>query len=72
MRRKKNMAEEEVALVVAGVDNCTGDLVQLPDVEGTTYHLYKCKVCGQLVHVGLEHLELYGLPPEHARLEEDK
>jgi hypothetical protein len=52
--------------------NCAGELVQLPDVEGTTYHLYKCKVCGQLVHVGLEDLEAHGMPPEHAMPEEGK
>ncbi len=50
----------------AGVGNCSGELDLLPDVEGTTYHEYRCKVCGALVHVGLEHLEVYGLPPEHA------
>lgn len=55
-----------------GVGNCSGELVQLPDVEGTTYHKYKCAVCGAVVHVGLEDLELYGLPSEHAPLEEDK
>ncbi len=41
-------------------------------LEGTTYHEYTCKVCGQLVHVGLEDLELNGLPPEHHKREEDK
>ncbi len=50
----------------APLANCTGELVQLLDVEGTTYHEYKCKVCGQIVHVGLEDLEANGLPPEHS------
>jgi len=58
--RKKAQAQPSVA------GNCVGELVQLPDVEGTSYHEYTCKVCGQIVHVGLEHLEANGLPPEHA------
>jgi hypothetical protein len=62
-------APAEPVVVLPG--NCDGELVMLPDVEGTTYHMYKCKVCGQLVHVGLEHLELYGLPPQHHKLEEE-
>ncbi len=58
--------------VPVGIGNCTGELELLPDVEGVTYHEYRCKVCGALVHVGLEHLEVYGLPPEHALPEEGK
>ncbi len=65
--QKAPVVEEEAAPASGG--NCTGELVLLPDVEGTTYHEYKCKVCGAIVHVGLEHLELYGLPPEHAQPE---
>ena len=52
--------------------NCAGELEQLPDTEGTTYHQYKCKVCGALVHVGLEALEEHGMPEEHALPEEEK
>jgi hypothetical protein len=83
MRRKKNMAEEDFAAlevapetpvepVVVLPGNCGGDLVLLPDIEGTTYHEYTCKVCGQLVHVGLEDLEANGLPTQHHKREEDK
>lgn len=51
--------------------NCAGELEQLPALaEGLTFNPYKCKVCGQIVYVGHEHLALYGLPPEHAKLEE--
>jgi len=65
------MAEEEVVVVEPLPGNCAGELVLLPtEAEGLTFHMYQCKVCGQLVHVGLEHVELYGLPPEHAKLEE--
>jgi len=73
-RGKRNMLDGEILADAApvGVGNCTGELVQLPDIEGTTYHEYTCKVCGQLVHVGLEDLELNGLPPEHHKREEDK
>jgi len=73
-RGKRNMLDGEILTDAApvGVGNCTGELVQLPDVEGTTYHEYTCKVCGALVHVGLEDLELNGLPPEHHKREEDK
>ena len=55
-----------------GVGNCNGELELLPDVEGTTYHEYTCKVCGQVVHVGLEDLEQNGLPTQHHKREEDK
>ena len=74
------MAEEEVASreeahvepYVALPGNCAGELALLPaEAEGLTFNMYKCKVCGQLVHVGHEHLEVYGLPPEHAKLEEE-
>ena len=58
--------------VPMGVGNCDGELVQLPDVEGTTYHEYTCTVCGAVVHVGLEDLEANGLPPENHKREEDK
>ncbi len=72
MATAKEKASAPVEEVVAvGVGNCSGELVQLPDVEGTTYHEYKCQVCGQIVHVGHEDLEANGLPPEHARLETD-
>jgi hypothetical protein len=64
--RKKAQIQPSVA------GNCVGELVQLPDVEGTTYHEYTCKVCDQIVHVGLEDLEQNGLPPEHHKREEDK
>jgi hypothetical protein len=67
--REEEDARAEPVVVLPG--NCDGELEMLPDVEGTTYHMYKCKVCGQLVHVGLEHLELYGLPPQHHKLEEE-
>ncbi len=73
------MAEEEVVAAeeeapvephVALPGNCAGELELLPaEAEGLTFDMYKCKVCGQLVHVGHEHLEVYGLPPEHAKLE---
>jgi len=65
--------EEEVKVekVVVLPGNCDGELVMLPDVEGVTYHEYTCKVCGQLVHVGLEDLEQNGLPPQHHKLEEE-
>ncbi len=67
-RSRKRAAQAQPS--VAG--NCTGELEMLPDVEGTTYHEYTCKVCGQVVHVGLEDLEANGLPPEHHKREEDK
>ena len=70
----EEVAVEEQAVAepyVALPGNCAGELVLLPaEAEGLTFNMYKCKVCGQLVHVGHEHLEVYGLPPEHARLEE--
>jgi hypothetical protein len=61
-------AKAEEVVVLPG--NCAGELEMLPDVEGTTYHEYTCKVCGQLVHVGLEDLEANGLPPQHHKREE--
>ena len=48
--------------------NCSGELVELPDEPGTTYHSYECQVCHQVLHVGLEDLAENGLPPEHAPL----
>jgi hypothetical protein len=62
-------AAPEPVVVLEG--NCDGELEMLPDVEGVTYHEYRCKECGQLVHVGLEHLELYGLPTQHHKREEE-
>ncbi len=67
-RRTRRKAEPVVVLP----GNCDGELELLPDVEGTTYHEYTCKVCGQLVHVGLEDLEQNGLPTQHHKREEDK
>jgi hypothetical protein len=72
------MAEEGILVVEEAAKpveplpgNCAGELVLLPaEAEGLTFNMYKCAVCGQLVHVGHEHLALYGLPPEHAKLEE--
>ncbi len=46
--------------------NCTGELVQLPGVEGDTCNRYTCQVCGQSVMVGWEDLAANGLPPEHS------
>jgi hypothetical protein len=63
-------AKAEPVVVLPG--NCGGELVMLPDVDGTTYHEYACKVCGAVVHVGLEELEVNGLPPQHHKVEEDK
>ncbi len=65
-RRGRRKAPEVVVLE----GNCGGELVQLPDIEGVTYHEYTCKVCGQLVHVGLEDLEANGLPTQHHKREE--
>ena len=48
--------------------NCSGELVELPDEPGTTYHSYECQVCHQVLHVGLEDLDENGLPGEHAPL----
>jgi hypothetical protein len=65
---KKAKAKKYVALP----GNCAGELELLPaEAEGLTFNMYKCKECGQRVHVGHEHLDLYGLPPEHAKLEEE-
>ena len=67
------VVEEEKAPepYVALPGNCAGELELLPaEAEGLTFNMYRCRECGQLVHVGHEHLELYGLPPEHAKLEE--
>ncbi len=66
MATAKEKAPVEESAVEDAPANCTGELVQLPDVEGTTYHEYECQVCHQIVHVGLEDLEANGLPPEHA------
>ncbi len=63
LQQAPSLVEEAVP---ADVGNCRGELAILPDVEGTTYHEYRCTTCGAIVHVGLEHLEVYGLPPEHA------
>jgi hypothetical protein len=46
--------------------NCTGELVQLPAVEGLTSNFYACQTCHQVVHVGHEELAANGLPPEHS------
>ena len=62
-------APAEPVVVLPG--NCDGELEMLPDIEGTTYHEYTCKVCGQVVHVGLEDLEQNGLPPQHHKREEE-
>lgn len=59
-------APVEEAVVEAAPGNCTGELVQLPTVEGVTYNSYKCQVCGQIVNVGHEDLALNGMPPEHS------
>ncbi len=66
-RRSRRKAEPVVVLP----GNCGGELEMLPDVEGTIYHEYTCKVCGQLVHVGLEDLEANGLPTQHHKREEE-
>ncbi len=66
--KEKAPASVEEAVAV-GVGNCSGELELLPDVEGVTYHEYRCKVCDAIVHVGLEELEANGLPPEHAPVE---
>ncbi len=63
--KEKAPVEEEQVL---SPSNCSGELVQLPDVEGTTYSEYQCQVCGRIVHVGHEEREANGLPPEHDRL----
>jgi hypothetical protein len=63
-------APAEKVVVLPG--NCDGELEAQPQVEGVTHTQYKCKVCGQLVHVGHEEFELFGLPPQHHKLEEDK
>ena len=52
----------------AAPGNCTGELLQLPDVPGTTFHSYECQTCHQIVNVGMEELEANGLPTEHAVL----
>jgi len=67
-RRGRRKAEPVVVLP----GNCDGELEMLPDVLGTTYHEYTCKVCSQLVHVGLEDLEANGLPTQHHKREEEK
>jgi len=66
-RRSRRKAEPVVVLE----GNCGGELEMLPDVEGTTYHEYTCKACGQLLHVGLEDLEANGLPTQHHKREEE-
>jgi hypothetical protein len=63
-------AKAEPVDVLAG--NCGGELEELPQVEGVTFTQYKCKECGQLVHVGHEEREANGLPTQHHKLEEDK
>lgn len=75
---EENVAEEapdiEVAAPalpdepVAAPANCTGELVLLPHVEGTTFNQYQCQTCGQIVTVSLEDLDEYGLPTEHSPL----
>jgi hypothetical protein len=52
--------------LVATPANCTGELLQLPAVEGVTYNSYECQTCGQTVHVGYEDLAENGLPAEHS------
>lgn len=52
--------------LVASPANCTGELVLLPHVEGTTFNQYQCQTCGQIVTVSLEDLDEYGLPTEHS------
>ena len=66
--------EEEVKTepVVVLPGNCGGELEALPDVEGVTHTAYKCKECGQIVHVGHAELEANGLPTQHHKHEEDK
>jgi len=59
---------EAPAVEAVAPGNCTGELVQLPDVPGTTFHSYECATCHQIVNVGMEELEANGLPPEHAVL----
>jgi hypothetical protein len=63
-------APAEPVVVLEG--NCGGELEELPQVEGVTYTQYKCKECGQIVHVGHEEREANGLPPQHHKREEDK
>ncbi len=63
--KEKASVVEESAVEDAPA-NCTGELVQLPGVEGVTYNSYQCQVCGQIVNVGHEDLEANGLPPEHS------
>jgi len=67
----EDLQKEEAAVVVLP-GNCAGELEALPAVEGVTYTAYKCTVCGQVVYVGHEDFETNGLPPQHAKLEEDK
>jgi hypothetical protein len=66
--------EEEVPAepVVVLPGNCDGELEAQPQVEGVTHTQYKCKECGQLVHVGHEEFEANGLPPQHHKLEEEE
>ena len=52
-----------------GEGNCTGDLVELPAVEGATSNRYQCALCHQIVVVGWEQLAESGVPTEHAPLE---
>lgn len=49
-------------LLVAAPANCTGELVLLPHVDGTTFNEYQCQTCGQIVHVSLED----EIPLEHS------
>jgi hypothetical protein len=82
MADEEVVAAEEVAAVDAplGVEpyvalpgNCAGELELLPaEAEGLTFNMYKCKECGQIVHVGHEERDVYGLPPQHHKLEEEK
>ncbi len=65
MAKSDNAASPDEVLAAAPA-NCKGELVQLPAVEGLTYNSYQCKVCGQIVNVGLEDLAANGLPPEHS------
>jgi len=59
-------ATVDAVAVEATPGNCSGGLVELPDVPGTTYHSYECQTCHQIIHVGDEDLAENGLPTQHS------
>jgi len=69
MATEKDAQKAPEPVGLTSTSNCRGKLVRLPDPgEGVTHNAYECERCHQVVHVGHEELEVYGLPPEHDRL----